>query len=119
MGAANGFWQGGALKDIFYGRYYTWWEIRDNNCSVALSKFNERYMPILLDPVQQGSSPLIQWFKARGQDAESTFNQYDLQRSINYGLFVSIYQTYNFNDTSYFDYEIFWESKSNRYQYSI
>lgn len=108
VGAANGFWQGGALKDIFYGRYYTWWEIRDNNCSVALSKFNERYMPILLDPLQQGSSPLIQWFKARGQDAESTFNQYDLQRSINYGPFVSIYQTYNFNDTSYFDYEIFW-----------
>lgn len=28
--------------------------------------------------------------------------------SLRNGPFVSIYQTYNFNDTSYFDYEIFW-----------
>lgn len=108
VGAANGFWQGGSINPIIYGRYYTWWEIRNNNCSVALSKFIERYMPILLEPELQGSSPFIQWVKASGQDAESTFYQYDLQRSINYGPFGSIYQTFDFNETSYFDYEIFW-----------
>lgn len=108
VGAANGFWQYGDINPIIYGHYYTWWEIRDNNCSVALSKFNEQYMPILLEPELQGSSPLIQWVKAESPNAESTFYQYDLQRSVNYGPFVSIYQTYNFNEVSYFDSEIYW-----------
>lgn len=108
VGASNGFWQDGAFRPVEYGRYYTWWEIRNNNCSIALSKFNELYLPILLEPVVQNSSPFIEWVKASSTEAETTFYQYDLQRSVNYGSFVSIFQTDDFNETSYLDADIFY-----------
>ncbi len=109
VGAIGGYWTGrGELKNIYYGHYYTWWELRENNCSVALSIFNEEYMPILLEPVNQNYHPYIQWTKANNSQAQERFQLYDLQRSINNGPFSSIFQTDNFNTTSYLDYGVYW-----------
>lgn len=106
---SNGFPnQESEIKPINEGGYYTWWYLRDNNCSNAFSKFNNHLMPILQTPTVQNSSPLLQWQKAQRSDAQSIFYMYVLQRSINGGAFNTIYQTTNFNQTSYLDYEIFW-----------
>jgi hypothetical protein len=107
-GGAGGFYQSGDINMIENGRYYTWYELRDNNCSIALSKFNEKYMPILLEPVNQNYRPFIQWVKASSQQAEADFILYDLQRSINNGPFESIFRTEDFNTTSYLDWVIYW-----------
>lgn len=108
VGAAKDFWQGGILKTINYGHYYTWWELRESNCGIALSKFNQHYMPILLEPVNQNNSPFLQWNKATGTGAAGQFFLYDLQRSLNNGHFISIFQTYDFHTTSYLDYAVLW-----------
>ncbi|HRI48289.1 MAG TPA: T9SS type A sorting domain-containing protein [Ignavibacteriaceae bacterium] len=110
VGGAPGHWQDydDITTAISNGQYYTWWEIRDNDCSEEMSKFNELYMPLLLEPVVQNSSPLIEWIEPGSPDAEEDFLWYDLQRSVNNSQFVSIYQTDNFNETSYLDSDIFW-----------
>lgn len=107
--AAPGYWQGtGTTKDIYNGRYYTWWEIK-NNCSISLSKFNEQYLPILLAPEEQNSSPYLEWEKATSSDAAQLFYAYYLQRSVNFGSFVTIYTSNDIDETSYLDYEIFYD----------
>lgn len=105
---AGGFWSGGDYMPIEYDHYYTWWELRRNDCSIALSKFNEKYMPILLEPVNQNYRPFLEWIKPSSLQAETDFILYDLQRSINNGPFETIFRTEDFNTTSYLDWVIYW-----------
>lgn len=96
------------LEPIIYNGYYTWWELRKNNCSPAFSKFNGQYMPVLLEPVNQNYHPYIQWLKPSSLSAEENFWFYDLQRSINFGPFYTIYTSTNINSTSYLDGGVYW-----------
>lgn len=108
--AAPGFWQGmGSTIDIDDNHYYTWWEIRDAECGISLSKFNQQYLPILLAPEEQYSSPYIEWEKATSSAAAQSFYAYYLQRSVNYGSFATIYISYDIDETSYLDAEIFYD----------
>lgn len=74
VGGGEDFWYyGEPLLLIEQNRYYTWWEIRNNNCGVELSRFNSQYMPVLLEPSNVNNSPRLQWQSPTSSSARRIF----------------------------------------------